>query len=760
MSKLKNSFISFLIGRPLVCLIIPFLLTLLFSIGLLRFKSNYTPRIWFEKNSPDIVQLDNFEKMFGGEQFVSIGIYLPKEELTQEHLKKFADITQKLWLLPDIIRVETISNYNDIRGEEDEIIVEPLSDNFQNKEQFLEKVKAMETIKNIFISPSYDYYIFNAYLKPYFEDNPNFSKVVDATKKYVEELRSSGFKVFLLGPAAVTNAFRKVTASDLEKMIPLMFLVTLLLLWFQFRNLATVVVSIGLIALTIGVSMGFLSSVGIVYNGIAGALPGILMAICLADSIHLFTTFYQQKQLGKTTKESLKYSLERNFLPTILTSLTTAISFITIAQTDLVPVQGLGYVASFGAIMAWWYTYFLFAGAIGVKPDWFDSAKVIKSTPFLNGVKYMKFINKFKNTIILFFGLLFLLSLFISRHIEVNSDPVLYFSEGMDIKKSYDFSKTKMDGLKGINIVVDSGEVDGAKDPLFLKQVDSFIEEIKKDPEIVQVRSILTTLKEINGVLKPELVEKQLPDSKKAVAEQLFLYQISLPSGAGIENLMTIDYSKILLRVSWTLESVNEGLEKAKEIEKKAREKFSLNAYVGGNFPIYSKVNNLVVQSFLKSMSMTILIVSLILLVVFKDLLISFLSMLPNILPLVIGTMVMALSGIFLDIGTSIVAAICLGIAVDDTIHFVSSYLRNKKEGLEHLDALEKTFNGTGKALILTTVILVFGFGVFVFADFLPNRYFGMLCAIVLSFALFTDLVLLPAVLIKWDRRSLKKDFP
>jgi predicted RND superfamily exporter protein len=213
-----------------------------------------------------------------------------------------------------------------------------------------------------------------------------------------------------------------------------------------------------------------------------------------------------------------------------------------------------------------------------------------------------------------------------------------------------------------------------------------------------------------------------------------------------------VDNRYLRYRISWNIEKINQQMNKSELIVKTAKEKFNLDIEAGGNFPIYTTVNDLVVESFLKSMSLMIFLVSIILFIVFKDFLISFISLLPNVIPLIVGTTVMAIWGIYLDIGTSLVAAICLGIAVDDTIHFVTSYLQGKKEGRPVFEAVSRTFEGTGKALILTTVVLVCGFGSFVFAEFLPNRYFGVLCAIVLSFALITDLVLLPAILLKFDK--------
>ena len=160
-------------------------------------------------------------------------------------------------------------------------------------------------------------------------------------------------------------------------------------------------------------------------------------------------------------------------------------------------------------------------------------------------------------------------------------------------------------------------------------------------------------------------------------------------------------------------------------------------------------------------MAMAIGLVSLLLLFVFKDFFLAMLAMFPNVIPLTMGAAVMALFGVYIDIGTSIVCSVCLGIAVDDTIHFVSSYKNYRKSGLDAYGAVIETFSITGKALVSTTLLLVVGFGVFIFADFVPNRNFGIFCSIILFYALLTDLLFLPALILKFDsKREDKKAQP
>jgi predicted RND superfamily exporter protein len=164
-----------------------------------------------------------------------------------------------------------------------------------------------------------------------------------------------------------------------------------------------------------------------------------------------------------------------------------------------------------------------------------------------------------------------------------------------------------------------------------------------------------------------------------------------------------------------------------------------------------------VVMTFLKSITMAMILVAILMMVLFKSIKIGLISLVPNVLPLIFGGAVMAVGGIDLNIGSALVFSVCLGIAVDDTIHFLSNYYRYKSEGMDELQIMATIFTYTGSALVVTTAILASGFGVYIFGDFVPNVNFGVLCAFVLTGALAIDMVFLPALLL-WlhERKELK----
>jgi len=154
-------------------------------------------------------------------------------------------------------------------------------------------------------------------------------------------------------------------------------------------------------------------------------------------------------------------------------------------------------------------------------------------------------------------------------------------------------------------------------------------------------------------------------------------------------------------------------------------------------------------KTFFTSIGMALVLVSLMMFLVFRDAKVALLSMLPNIVPLSFGAALMTILDKPIDIGTAIVSSVCLGISVDDTIHFIANYQNNLNSGMSTPDSIQNVFGKTGSALVVTTLLLVVGFGSFSFGNFIPNRNFGILCSLILTMALITDLILLPAILLR-----------
>lgn len=774
--KLSYSFSQFIVGNPLKNLLISLLLIAILFPGMLFLKAKWSTRIWYDDDHPEIVRLNQFEEQFGGDVFAAISLYHPKGIFQEDVLKKIIEITDDFWLVSDVIRVESITNYNMIHAEGDDIIIEPFFDEDtsytpENMKLSLEKALKDEAIPNIFLSYDGTYTIIYAYLRPIFNAVPDYSIIVDEVRALMKKHQTPDIKMYMLGAAPANHAFKEVATRDNIVILPFMFIFLLLLLYTQFRSFISVVLPLFLIAISIFSTFGAMGHFGIFYNSILAAIPGVLLAICIADAVHILNSYFHFRELSYRSNKSLLFALTKNFQPTVLTSISTAISFLSLASSEIAPIRDLGILCGFGTIMAWVFTYMFVGPCIALLEKPLDRTQV-KSLSFARLFGFEKKKKKqhkdAKETARFFTGLIYrfrylitgsfialtVLSVYIAIQNEVNSDPIKYFDPHVPLRSAYDFAGTKIDGLRGVEFVADSGVEEGIKNPEFLRKLDKFIAFLEKDEQISQVQSVVTIIKKMNQTLNlNDPAFFKIPDTNKAVAEQLFLYTLGLPQGMDLNNQFTLDNRKLRMKVVWSIDTSKESEIKMNYILDKAKE-FDLNVIAVGNAPLNLSMNKEVVDSFFKSMMTALLLVSLLLLFVYKDLYISALSLFPNVIPLCFGGALMYLMGKPIDMGTSIVCTVCLGIAVDDTIHFISSFKQYRKQGLDTLEAITEVFSITGKALVVTTILLVVGFGSFIFADFVPNHNFGMFCSLILALALITDLLFLPALLMIADREK------
>ena len=460
-------------------------------------------------------------------------------------------------------------------------------------------------------------------------------------------------------------------------------------------------------------------------------------------------------------KEAAYYALHKNLIPTFLTSVSTMIGFFSLTMTELVPVRQLGILAGIGCFYAWLTTIFFMCPMLFWIPF-----KVPKHFKSLTGksedgvhpkaMQLVELIDRHKGKLLVMMAFLAVVSLGLATKININSNPYEYFNARQDIRKANDFVKEVFGGNTGPEFVIDSGKEEGIKDPVFLRKVEAFKNKVDALPYVNKTVDIIDIVKDMNkNLYGGKESEYRLPDTQEQVAEQLFLYSMSLPQGMDLNNRMTLKKDKMRMSVLWSINDTRGWLKHIDELEEMGRD-MGLDIKATGKFYLFQRMMDYVVLTFAKSMTMAMLLVALLMILIFKSIKIGLISLIPNVLPLILGGAIMVIANVDLNIGSALVFSVCLGIAVDDTIHFLSNYYRLKKEGLPEKEIMGTIFTYTGSALVVTTVILSSGFGIYYFGDFVPNENFGMLCAFVLTGALLIDMFFLPALLMWLDERRLK----
>jgi len=762
-NTLSERVANFVVYRPWISIFLGALLLFGLSYGGKFIKVDFSYRVWFSEKDPNLVRFDGFERKFGNDDNMVIVIDTKDGVFNNKTLSMLRELTDEMWKVSQVIRVESLTNYQWTHAKEDEIIVEDfIPDQKEFTKIFLDQRKKIalndEVIPGFLVTKDLKTALIYARIKPIFGTGPNYQKIMKSTIKALEKFKKNkGYKFYITGSGAIGYTFADVAQSDLRTMLPFLFLSLIVFLFIMFRRISGILLPFLVIITSILTTFGLSGFLGLKINNLTTMIPNILIAICMADSVHLLVTYFQSRVRGVDRKEAVYKSVIKNIFPIFMTSVSTSIGFFSLINTDLMPIRSLGILAGFGTQMGLIFTFLFLAPLLSLIPIKVKTLKnkieekdiSINDAPHPLGEKAVSFYQSYHNIIILFFIIVLGSSIYLATKNVVNANPYDYFSEDVPLKKANDFVLEKLGGTGGPELVIESGSPEGVKSPEFLKKVEALQEWIDGNPRVNKTVSIINILKSMNRSLHGDNQEYyKVPETKKGVGEQLFLYTMSLPQGMDINNRVTLDNSETRVSILWNLLDSKSSLENIDLIEKKAKS-LGLNAYVTGKLPLYHRMDGYVVKTFFTSITMAIVFITVLLIVIFKSFKLGLLSLIPNVYPLIFGAGFMQLIGKNIDLGTALVTSVCLGIAVDDTIHFLTNFSRRIKKSNDINLSLAQVLTFTGPALIFTTIILVAGFGVLAFADFVPNYNFGILSVLVLVTALVADLVLLPAVLIK-----------
>ncbi|MDA9189604.1 MMPL family transporter [bacterium] len=750
----KEKYINFMIEHYRKIFYISLFLLLLLLPNIYFLKTEFGTKIWFRENDQHLLNLEKFEQTFGNDESSLIVFHSEEGIFTPENLKILNQITEQMWLVHDVVRVESLWNFYHSYALEDEIITETLLDESQiENASYLKAKKDFSTshniIENYLVSSDGKTALVFGRMKVQEEILADHKKVVEDLESIVAKFSSEKNILYHLGGPSMSESYKMTSYRDIGVLLPILILFIIFYLYYSYRSIFAIIVPLSVVGASCLATAVLANLLSIKFNSLTFILPSILIAIGIADSVHILNTYYKALEKSSDMVESCKATLNKNIWPIFLTSISTAIGFFSLIPSDIRPISELGLLAGCGTFFALIFSYLIVVPQI-----LFYKMKVKKRSKTNDKNSHnpqtliLKTIYRYRFFISISFFSLLGIFIYLTSQNEVNSNPYKFFKTKHPTYVSNEFVLDKMKGAGGPELIIDSGFKEGAKDPKFLKKVDKFIDWIETIPEVNKVISIIDILKEMNqSLMNGDPAHYKISDKKESIAEEVFLYTMALPRGQDLNNRIDLQNKKIRLSVLWTLQDSKTSLAEIAKIENKAQQ-MGLSLLVTGKGQLFQRMNSYIVETFFKSMSGALILISLLMMFVFKSVKLGLFSLIPNLSPIIFGAGTLRILEKPIDMGAAIVASVTLGIAVDDTIHFLAHYQKTKDSGKSVMERLEEVFATTGSALLITTIILVSCFGLFMFADLVTNVNFGILCALVLTLALVCDLVVLPALLL------------
>jgi uncharacterized protein len=720
----------------------------------LSFDGSY--RIWFGEESTILKDYDNFKNTFGNDSSVLIAFKDENGIFQSKAVESIRRITQELWQTKYIARVDSLTNYQYIHVDKefpDDILVEdflPLGLSYDELVAKKEIAINDPLILGKLINKDATTTLMVARMTPKAGENEDtsielYSLVEDILKK---EKKLTGYEYIQLGDPAINSSFEEIASRDGGIFMPLAIGMVALLLVIVFRSASAAIIPMIIVISSFTIVLSSQVLLGDKLNNFTVNIPTFIMAITIAATLHIYSVWQNMINSGKERIDAVVISLEKNFKPVFLTSLTTSIGFMSLSISEIVPVKTLGVSTAIGAVLAFILSVTLMPSLLLLlKPKKIAHEKQTKKSQAFQ--KYGEFIVQNDKKIVLFTLVVFVLLAIGIKDARIDSNTIRYFDESVDIRKDTNFIEQNLAGSMSYEVVVDSKENSGIKDPKFLATVDRFYKELSQNyaDDVRSISSLLDILKRFNEVFHGEDKSYfKVPDSKELNAQFLLLYSLSLPQGMEINDKVDIQERLLRVTVSTNIVDTSKDLEMINWIES-WWQNTPYSSKVNGQTAMFAYMQSSVTDTLINSMLLAIGAISLVMIAIFRRIKLLAIFVLPNILPVILVLGVMGYMRIDIDLGVAVSAAIIIGVAVDDTIHFLIKFFDSQKMGITLQESFAYVLEYAGSAMILTTVILSVAFLSFLGSVFMPNVHFGIITATALCLALVADLLLLPAVL-------------
>lgn len=520
-----------------------------------------------------------------------------------------------------------------------------------------------------------------------------------------------------------------------------------------FRKPIAVLVAFGSIGIGLILFFGLLVLFGRELNAIAAFYPVLMLIVGTSDVIHIMTKYIDELKKGKENEEAIEITIKEIGLATLLTSMTTAVGFLSLLTSRLEPIQAFGINSAMGVILAFVCVILFTCSVLSLIPR-SKILRVSKKTDLWSErmLKLCSFTFRRRKLIAVLTVLFLIISAIGISMVSTNYTVKSNLPRNAKITDDFEFFERELSGFRPLEFAVTMKGDYKLNDYEVINSIAKLESHIRTLPTIKSVSSITDVYKSINQMHNGNSQEAYMMPKDRATFESYTPLIAKIPNQM-ISALISKGGDKT--RISTRIKDL--GAEKVSEIGKE------IDHYVDANIDpnmmeirrtgtglIFDKNAVYITENLIHGLGLGLIIISVLMGLLFRNVRMLFIAMVPNILPLIFAAALIGFTGIKLEAVISIVFALIFGIAVDDSIHFLSKYRLSYNKTHDKEEALRITFSETGKAICFTTIILFFGFLIMLFSVHPPSVTIGLLIAVTLISALISDLFILPVLIRKF----------
>ncbi len=733
----------------------------------LYFRGDYD--IFFDGTNKQLHAFDEIQTTFAKTDNLAIVIAPEDGDIfTPQTLSLIQKITVDAWQVPYSSRVDSIANYQHTEAFDDDLLVEDLLySEYELTPERISKVKSIAlsepVLKSALVSEKGDVTVVNITVQlPEMDKTAEVEEVVSSINAMIDRYQRAYPDVTFhkAGIIAMNHAFMTAAQDDSSTLVPTMLVVILVFLTIMLRSILSVIATLIVIIGSVMATMGISGWAGMFLSTATVNVPTLIMTLAVADCVHVIATMRQSMKNGFTKAQSIERSIALNFVPILITSVTTAIGFLMMNMSDSPVLRDFGNLSALGVMVACFLSVTLLPALlkllpIHVKMETSQDQKHVMDRLGDFVVSQRRALLPLSVAVIVVCASLIPLN-------KVNDESVEYFGQRNEFRQAADFMEERISGMTNISIAIKTNESQGIAAPDFLNTIGEFSSWLRDQPETDHVATLADVYKRLNKNMHgDDEAYYLLPQERELAAQYLLLYEMSLPYGLDLNNQINVDKSSIKM----VLTVANLGSVELVDLENRIYQWFAEHApqyQVVASSPslMFAHIGETNMASMLSTLPITLVLISALLIFALRSVRLGLISLMPNIAPAVIGFGLWALISGEINLGLSVVVTLTLGIVVDDAVHFLSKYQRARREGQTAEQAVRYAFHTVGRALWITTVVLVAGFSVLAMSSFRLNADMGQLSAIVIFIALVVDFLFLPTLLMLFDKKAYLQESP
>jgi hypothetical protein len=732
------------------------LLVINFAAGLLildQIEFNNAPELYFPKTAASVQLQDRLRGEFPNDE-VLIGLLVGPDLYSEKTLRGVDQATRRLEAHPLVQRVFAVTNADHINATPDGFAVEPLIDLERLAGTTAESRRA-RALGDRFapgLVAAADGSALAIIVRPkLLERSAQRQALVDQLRAAAAEAGLAEQLVGVAGPVALDAAELQSMLRDSLLFIPITSALGLLLLWWVVGRAVPVVLAVIAMSTVVLAAVGALVALGKPYTLVTAMVPTLLAAYTAATLLHVYAPLSRAHRAGVGPRERVARAIGEVHHAAFFNVLTTGAGLLSLVLTPIPPIQEFGITGAVGTAFVYLVVFHLVPPLLArwdLKP-WPRRGAGFRLT---RGVAFAvaRVGMRYAAVVLVLISILVVVALPVLQRVVVESDLLEFFAEDHELTRTTRLVEEKLSGVTSLEVVFDGQARDSLKDLERLRAMKTFQAWVESLPQVDRAVSMMDIVEEMNWAFNDEdPASRRLPDDERALSQLLLIYD-----GRDLHELVNREFQTARIALSLNVHGANAIGEVIDAIRDRLTEQPvpGVTGDVGGYGRLFADQVDLLVVGQVNSFWGAFGQIFLLLFVLWRSLTASVITLLPNLAPLYFIFVLMGLTGIPLDAATVLIAGVVLGITVDDTIHLYHSYMRRLRAGHGWVFALARSFEASGRAVVAISILLVAQFALLTTSEFQPTADFGLLASVGLLSGQIFELLLLPALIVAWNR--------